>query len=87
VRKIACVPGSGASYIGAAARAGCDCLVTGDIKHHDALKAQTLGLSLLDATHTATERAAVTLIADALSTLPHISVTRSEIDTNPFTRG
>lgn len=84
-KKVACVPGSGASYIDAAARAGCDCLVTGDIKHHDALKAQAMGLSLIDATHTATERAAVGMLADALSTLD-ISVTLCEIDTNPFER-
>ena len=84
IRKVACVPGSGASYIDAAARSGCDCLVTGDIKHHDALKAQAVGLSLVDATHTATEHAAVRMIADALSTLD-VSVTRCQLDTNPFT--
>lgn len=84
VRKIACVPGSGASYIEAAVRAGCDCLVTGDIKHHDALKAQAMGLSLIDTTHVATEIAAVKLIADALGTALDINVARSQIDTNPF---
>ncbi|MDQ3814995.1 MAG: Nif3-like dinuclear metal center hexameric protein [Armatimonadota bacterium] len=84
VNKVACVPGSGASYIEAAARAGCDCLVTGDIKHHDALKAQAWGLSLIDATHTATERAAVALIAEALSLVPDVTVVRCPIDTNPF---
>jgi len=83
IKKVACVPGSGASYIDAAARSGCDCLVTGDIKHHDALKAQALGLSLVDATHTATEHAAVGMLADALSTLD-VTVTRCELDTNPF---
>jgi hypothetical protein len=83
VNKVACVPGSGASYIDAAVRAGCDCLVTGDIKHHDALKARALGLSIVDATHTATERAAVGLIAEALSGL-ELEVVRCDIDTNPF---
>lgn len=83
-RKVACVPGSGASYIEAAARAGCDCLVTGDIKHHDALKAQALGLSLIDTTHVATERAAIKLIADALGATLDIPITQSQIDTNPF---
>jgi dinuclear metal center YbgI/SA1388 family protein len=83
VSKVACVPGSGASYIDAAVRARCDCLVTGDIKHHDALKARALKLSIVDATHTATERAAVGLIADALNGL-EIEVVRCDIDTNPF---
>jgi len=84
VRRVACVPGSGASYLGAIAQAGCDCLVTGDIKHHDALQAQALGVALVDATHTATERAAVDLMADALSGVPDVTIERCRIDTNPF---
>ena len=83
IQKIACVPGSGASYIEAASRAGCDCLVTGDIKHHDALQAKALGISIIDVTHVATERAAAGMIFDALSTLD-AEVVRCEIDTNPF---
>jgi dinuclear metal center YbgI/SA1388 family protein len=84
VEKVGCVPGSGASYIVAAARAGCDCLVTGDIKHHDALQARALGLSLLDVTHAATERAAVPMLANALSTLSGMEVAQSAVETNPF---
>lgn len=83
IQKIACVPGSGASYISAAVRAGCDCLVTGDIKHHDALQAKALGISIIDVTHVATERAAIGMLADALSDL-NVEIVRSEIDTNPF---
>ncbi|HEX8236374.1 MAG TPA: Nif3-like dinuclear metal center hexameric protein [Abditibacteriaceae bacterium] len=84
VRKVACVPGAGASYIEAAARAGCDCLVSGDFKHHDALMAQAHGLSLIDVTHTATERAAIGMMADALGSLQDVEIVRSAIDTNPF---
>ena len=84
VKRIACVPGSGASYIDNAVQNGCDCLVTGDIKHHDALKAQALGLSLIDATHTATERAAVPLIAEVLRAVPNLAVDVCDVDTNPF---
>lgn len=85
IARVACVPGAGASFIEACARAGVDCLVTGDIKHHDALKAQALGVSIIDATHTATERAAVSMIAHTLqSTLDGVDVLSCEIDTNPF---
>ncbi len=83
VQKIACVPGSGASYISAAVRAGCDCLVTGDIKHHDALQARASGLSIIDVTHTATERATIGMLAEALETLD-VEVVRSKVETNPF---
>jgi dinuclear metal center YbgI/SA1388 family protein len=84
ISKVACVPGAGASYIEAAARAGCDCLVSGDFKHHDALMAQAHGLALVDVTHTATERAAIGMMADALSDLQGVKITRSAVDTNPF---
>lgn len=84
VSQIACSPGSGASFIDAAARAGADCLVTGDIKHHDALKARALGLSIIDVTHAATERAAVPLMADALEAVEGLRVVRSGVDSNPF---
>lgn len=83
VQKIACVPGSGASYITAAVRAGCDCLVTGDIKHHDALQAQASGLSVIDVTHAATERATIGMLAGALELLG-VEVVNSKIETNPF---
>lgn len=83
IQKIACVPGSGASFIAAAARAGCDCLVSGDFKHHDALQAQALGLSLIDVTHVATEAAAVPMMAAALGDLG-IEIVQSERKTNPF---
>lgn len=84
IQKIACVPGSGASFIQAAAQAGCDCLVTGDIKHHDALQAKALGISLIDVTHAATERATIPMMAEALSVLEEVEIKRSQIETNPF---
>lgn len=82
VLTIACVPGSGASYINAAVKAGCDCLVTGDIKHHDALQAH--GLAIIDATHTATERAAIDMMAQVVESSTRFETVRSQIDTNPF---
>lgn len=84
IQSVACVPGSGASYLSAVAGAGIDCLVTGDLKHHDALQARALDVSLIDATHVATERAAVALIAQKLETIDGLKVTRGTMDTNPF---
>jgi len=56
VGRVAVVPGSGSSYMGAAAGAGADVLVTGDIAHHRMLDAADAGLSVLDPGHLATER-------------------------------
>ncbi len=76
IKRVVCTPGAGASFIGAASRAGADVLVCGDIKHHDALQARALGISLLDVTHAATERATIPLMAHALEALPGLQVRR-----------
>jgi len=82
--KVACVPGSGASFIKDAAKAGCDCLITGDIKHHDALQALALRLSIIDVTHAATETAAVEMMKSTFEEMPEIDVRVFDKNTNPF---
>lgn len=83
VEKVVCSPGAGASFIAAAARAGADTLVCGDIKHHDALQARALGLSLLDVTHAATERATIPLMAGVLDAIPGLETRRGAMH-NPL---
>lgn len=56
IRKIAVCGGSGASLLSEALRQGADCLVTGDIKYHDAQRARAEGLALIDAGHFGTEQ-------------------------------
>jgi putative NIF3 family GTP cyclohydrolase 1 type 2 len=82
--KVACVPGSGASFIKDAVKAGCDCLITGDIKHHDALQAQALGLSIFDVTHAATETAAVQMMKSTFDKMLEYDVRIFDKPTNPF---
>ena len=48
VKRVAIVTGSGCSLID---EIEADCFLTGDIKYHDAMKAKTLGLSLIDIGH------------------------------------
>ncbi len=55
VRRIAVVSGSGGDYIKAAKAAGADVLVTGEVRHHQALEALTLGLGIIEAGHYETE--------------------------------
>ena len=57
VRKTAVAAGaaSGRKYFVEAAKAGCDCYVTGDVSYHDAQDALDLGLGVIDAGHFATE--------------------------------
>lgn len=66
VRKIAIVSGAGTSFINIAHKQGCDLLLTGDLKYHEAKDAQALGLNIVDAGHQQMERLMVPLIAALL---------------------
>ena len=66
VRTVAVVGGAGDCLIGAAWRAGADCYVTGDLRHHVTLDALEQGLALIDAGHHATEAAAMPAWIDRL---------------------
>ncbi|SHI94155.1 dinuclear metal center protein, YbgI/SA1388 family [Malonomonas rubra DSM 5091] len=63
IEKVAVCGGSGASLLGDAIRLGADCLVTGDVKYHDAQRARSEGLALIDAGHFATEQIMVAELA------------------------
>lgn len=64
VRRVACCPGSGASLMGAAAAAGADLLITGDVKYHQAAEAPLL---VIDAGHFRLEEEMMRRLAAELS--------------------
>ena len=70
VESIAVVPGSGMSLLDDALRARVDVLLTGDIKYHDADRADRRGLALVDVPHEIAEGVAMQRwalqLADAL---------------------
>lgn len=66
ISKVAVCGGSGASLLGEAIRQGADCLVTGDVKYHDAQRARAEGIALIDAGHFGTERFMVAELAKRL---------------------
>ncbi|NLV22714.1 MAG: Nif3-like dinuclear metal center hexameric protein [Syntrophomonadaceae bacterium] len=68
VKKIALVSGSGAGFINKARQQGCDLLLTGDLKYHEAKDAQALGLKVADAGHQQMERLMAPLLAEQLRT-------------------
>lgn len=65
IHKVAVVSGAGADYASLALLNGCDALVTGDVKYHQAKDARDAGLAIIDAGHEGTER----IMADLLSQL------------------
>jgi dinuclear metal center YbgI/SA1388 family protein len=66
VRRVAIVGGAGDSLLEAARASGADVYITGDLRHHVTLDALTVGLSLIDAGHHATEVAAMPAFLDRL---------------------
>lgn len=56
IRKVAISPGSGGDMISDAIKMGADVLITGDVKHHEALDAMENGISIIDAGHFGTEK-------------------------------
>ncbi|MEG1416216.1 MAG: Nif3-like dinuclear metal center hexameric protein [Clostridium sp.] len=55
INKVAVVGGSGADLIRIAMKKGCDCIVTGDVKHHIALDFVNQGMCIVDLTHFGSE--------------------------------
>ncbi|HSK98626.1 MAG TPA: Nif3-like dinuclear metal center hexameric protein, partial [Euzebyales bacterium] len=68
VRRVAACAGAGDSLVEAAHRAGADLYVTGDLRHHVALDALQLGMTLIDAGHYATEAPALPALCARLAT-------------------
>lgn len=56
VKKIALVNGAGVSYWKKAYLLGCDTLITGDVKYHDALDAIEMGMKIVDIGHYESEK-------------------------------
>lgn len=66
VEKIAICPGSGKSVIKTAIEKGADCLITGDIGHHEGLDALEMGLTIIDASHYGIEKLFMTFMYNYL---------------------
>lgn len=69
VRTVAVVSGAGGDFWPQAQAAGADCLVTGEMSHHEALDAQQAGMAAVAATHYGTEKWIVPVMAARLHKL------------------
>ncbi|MFN5496559.1 MAG: Nif3-like dinuclear metal center hexameric protein [bacterium] len=82
---IAVCAGSGASLLDAAAAQGATCFLTGELSHHDVLRAHALGLEVLLAGHTNTERGYLPRLAgDLAGRLPGLECVVSTADRDPL---
>jgi|CZKU01.1.fsa_nt_gi dinuclear metal center YbgI/SA1388 family protein len=87
-RDVSCVAvcaGSGGDLVGEAIAAGAELFVTGELRHHDVLRATAAGLTAICTLHSASERVALVALEQRLSaTLPGVTVTRSRVDQEPL---
>lgn len=66
VCKVASCPGSGMDLWSEALQAGCDTLVTGDVRYHIALEAHEAGINVVDLGHFETEMVVVKPLVERL---------------------
>lgn len=84
-RRVAVAAGSGSDFLPDAKRAGATAFVTGELRHHDALVAQRMGLDALCTLHSNSERQAVTALAASLrEKWPNIRVAMCLADRDPL---
>jgi len=74
IETVAVLGGSGGSFIPEAAASGAHAYVTGDVDYHDALLAEPLGLTVIDAGHAATELPSLEPLALRLADLVDVPV-------------
>ena len=84
VRRVALCTGSGMDFLEEAANQGADVYLSGDIRFHEAQKAQDLGVALVDVTHYASEVLIVPVIARYLREKTALDVVESHVDGQVF---
>ena len=75
-----------------AAEKGADLLITGDVGHHHALEAESIGIALIDAGHFNTEKVAFRCFAEHLMGLANdlgweIEIETDEEESDPLQNG
>jgi putative NIF3 family GTP cyclohydrolase 1 type 2 len=85
VTRAAVCAGSGGELVGDAIAAGAELLLTGELRHHDALRAVQAGLAVVCTRHSTSERAALVALERRLGELlAGVSISRSSEDRDPF---
>ncbi len=85
VSRAAVCAGSGGDLLQDAIDSGAQLFLTGELRHHDALRAVAAGLTVVCTLHSASERAALEVLERRLAEqLTGVAVIRSRADCEPF---
>lgn len=84
-RTIGLCAGAGGSLLAAACRQDCQMFITGEMRHHDVLAAQSQGCTVVLAGHTNTERGYLKILRKRLAAeLPGVAISISRRDSDPL---
>ena len=84
IKKVAAVSGSGFSFMDNAVRAGCDVLISSELTHSKAIKANKSGLCLIEMSHFDTEKYFASITKDILTKEFNVPVIENTYENNPF---
>lgn len=87
VKRLAVCGGAGSDLLELAVSLGADAYVTADVKHHEFLAAQALGVTLVDGGHFSTENPMMPVLAERLSRTfgeDGVEVFLSKINKEPY---
>lgn len=85
VSRVAVCVGSGGELLGDCVASGAQLFVTGELRHHDALRALASGLTVVCALHSTSERVALGALEQRLSAnLAGLAIAKSAADREPF---
>jgi dinuclear metal center YbgI/SA1388 family protein len=88
VSRAAVGAGSGGDLLPEVIDSGADLFLTGELRHHDALRAAAAGLAVVCALHSTSERLALRALEKRLADLlPGVPIARSGEDREPFAFG
>jgi putative NIF3 family GTP cyclohydrolase 1 type 2 len=85
VHRVAVCAGAGGDLVDEVLRSGAQVFVTGELRHHDALRLAAQGVAALCVQHSNSERLALKVLGEQLLTqLPQVQISLSEHDRDPF---
>lgn len=84
-RRVACCAGACGDLLDDALSQNADLYLTGEIRHHDAIKAASKGMTVVCALHSNSERKVLPRLATRIQKeLPHLPLLISNLDRDPF---
>ncbi len=84
IKNIAVISGNGFSYMDNALKSGCDVLISSELTHSKALKANKSGICLVEMSHFDTEKYFTSITKDILSKKFDVTVIENTHENNPF---